>query len=279
MTYNIKKLTEKFETLSGGGKNSKKVEKAPAFTYWKPTLTDDKKAKTYNVRFLPYVDQNEQPFQEVDYYDEKKLSPYRLVAPVQFHLEDPIAELVLELRKDRKNKAAWSIIKPLLPRPRFYAPLLVREEAPKGVQVWELSPTIYKDLISIMISADYCSEDVTHPEAGYDFQVTVLPTAKVFKNPTTGVEYPVNEIKVQARNKPSPLAKTEEERQKLINSTPKLLEHFTAQCRSAEQLREMLEKYLAYDVQSEAVEKELTEQVKSTDEAADQSVLDQFAGL
>lgn len=276
MTYNIKKLTEKFETLSGGGKTGKKVEKAPAFTYWKPTLTDDKKARTYNVRFLPYVDQNEQPFQEVDYYDDKKLSPYRLVAPVQFHLEDPVAELVLELRKDRKNKAAWSIIKPLLPRPRFYAPLFVREEASKGVQVWEMSPTTYKDIIGVMISADYCDEDVMDPEKGFDFQITVSPTAKVFKNPNTGVEYPVNEIKVQARTKPTPLAKTDDERQKLVNSTPKLLEYFTNQCRSADQLREMLEKYLAYDVQSEAAEKELATETNSSD---DQNVLDQFAGL
>jgi hypothetical protein len=166
MAYNINKLADAYAVMNGE-KRPNQVKKGPPFPQWKPALTEDGKSRTYNVRFLPYQDQNEQPFQEVSYYDNKTLSPFRLVAPAQFGLEDPIAELVMELRKDRNNKSAWSIIKPLLPKPRYFAPVFVREEADKGTQVWELSPTICKDVYGVLVSEDYRDEDVTSPEKGF----------------------------------------------------------------------------------------------------------------
>lgn len=281
MTYNINKLADTYAVMNGE-KKANQGKKGPPFPQWKPTLSDDGKARTFNVRFLPYQDQNEQPFQEVSYYDDKSLSPYRLVAPAQFGLEDPIAELVMELRKDRKNKEAWKIIKPLLPKPRYFAPVFVREEADKGVQVWELSPTVCKDIYGVLVSEDYRDEDVTSPEKGFDFQVTVSPSGKTFTNPVTKIVYPVNDVKVLARTKSTKLAKSEDEARKLIGSIPNLLDIFTKQCKSADELKGMLEGYLAIDAratQSESGTNHTADADEVMDPAALKSVEDQFAGL
>ena len=281
MAYNISKLADTYAVMNGE-KKANQGKKGPPFPQWKPTLSDDGKARTFNVRFLPYQDQNEQPFQEVSYYDDKSLSPYRLVAPAQFGLEDPIAELVMELRKDRKNKEAWKVIKPLLPKPRYFAPVFVREEADKGVQVWELSPTVCKDIYGVLVSEDYRDEDVTSPEKGFDFQVTVSPSGKTFTNPVTKIVYPVNDVKVLARTKSTRLAKTDEEVRKLVGSIPNLLDIFTKQCKSADELKGMLEGYLAIDARATQNESG-TNHTSDADDVMDpntmKSVEDQFAGL
>lgn len=280
MAYNISKLADTYAVMNGE-KKANQGKKGPPFPQWKPTLSDDGKARTFNVRFLPYQDQNEQPFQEVSYYDDKSLSPYRLVAPAQFGLEDPIAELVMELRKDRKNKEAWKVIKPLLPKPRYFAPVFVREEADKGVQVWELSPTVCKDIYGVLVSEDYRDEDVTSPEKGFDFQVTVSPSGKTFTNPVTKIVYPVNDVKVLARTKSTRLAKTDEEVRKLVGSIPNLLDIFTKQCKSADELKGMLEGYLAIDARTS--NESGTNHTSDTDDMVDpnamKSVEDQFASL
>jgi hypothetical protein len=278
MAYNINKLADTYAVMNGERK-ANQGKKGPPFTQWKPTLSEDGKARIFNVRCLPYQDQNEQPFQEVSYYDDKSLSPYRLVAPAQFGLEDPIAELVMELRKDRKNKEAWKIIKPLLPKPRYFAPVFVREEADKGVQVWELSPTVCKDIYGILVSEDYRDEDVTSPEKGFDFQVTVSPSGKTFTNPVTKVVYPVNDVKVIARTKSTRLAKTDEEAKKLIDSIPNLLEIFTKQCKPADELKELLENYLAIDADSSSQKEQSSKADSENSTESAKSVEDQFADL
>ena len=274
MAYNINKLTSVLAQLNGEKRPATK--KGPAYKQWKPKLTDDGKARTYNVRLLPYQDQNEQPVQEVAFYDDKKFSKWRLVAPAQFGLEDPVAELVTELRKDRSNKNAWSVIKPLLPHSRFFAPLVVREEMSEGVQVWELSPTLCSSLYSILVSEDFRDEDIQDPDKGYDFQVTVTPTSKVFKA-DNGTEYPVNDVKIQPRTRPTPLAKTEAEKSKILGSIPNLLDIFTKQCKTPEQLREVLEEYLAVDSAATATADD--EKSDGGEETSAASVEEQFAGL
>lgn len=283
MAYNINKIQGRFAEMNGE-KKAGGQKKGPPFPQWKPVLTEDGKSRTYNVRFLPYEDQNEQPFQVVNYYDNKSLSPFRLVAPAQFGLEDPIADLVTELRKQRNNKEAWNVIKGLLPKPRYFAPVLVREEADKGVQVWELSPTVCKEIYAVLVSEDYRDEDVTSPEKGYDFQVTVSPSGKTFKQPGTGKEFPVNDVKCIARTKPSKLAKTPEDSEKLVKGIPNLLDIFTKQAKSSDELQGMLETYLSAGASKAQEEDDNgTNHTAETDEAASaaavKSVEDQFAGL
>jgi hypothetical protein len=284
MAYNIKKVQDNFSVMNGEKKASQ-GKKGPPFAQWKPMLTDEGKARTYNVRFLPYQDQNEQPFQELAYYDNKALSPFRLVAPAQFGLEDPIAVFVTELRKQRNNKQAWNVIKGLLPKPRYFAPVLVREELDKGVQIWELSPTVCKEIYAILVSEDYRDEDVTSPDSGHDFQVTVSASGKTFTQPGTGKVYPVNDVKVMIRPKQSKLAKTEAEAGKLVESIPNLQDIFQKQVKPASELQTMLEGYLAVDAKAENVasangSSNTSQEVDEATEAAnDKSIEEQFAGL
>jgi hypothetical protein len=282
MAYNIKKVQDNFAVMNGE-KKAGNQKKGPPFAQWKPTLTEDGKARTFNVRFLPYLSQDEQPFQEVNYYDNKALSPFRLVAPAQFGTEDPIAEFVAELRKQRNNKEAWNTIKGLLPRPRYFAPVLVREEAEKGVQIWEISPTVCKEIYAVLVSEDYRDEDVTSAEKGYDFQVTVSPSGKTFTQPGTGKTYPVNDVKVIARTKPSKLAKSEAEAEKLIASIPNLADIFQKQVKPVEELRSMLETFLEADAKvpgtSDGSASHAAETDAATTAANDKSIEEQFAGL
>lgn len=281
MAYNINKLNDKFAVLSGQ-KKAGGEKKGPGYPQWKPALDENGKARTYNVRFLPYQDQNEQPFQEVNFYDCKAMSPFRLVAPAQFGLEDPIAEFVAELRRDRNNKGAWAVIKQLLPKPRYFAPVLIREEAEKGVQVWELSPTVCKEIYAFLVSEDYRDEDVMSVDVGHDFQVTVSPSGKEFAAPN-GKKYPVNDIKPMIRAKASKLAKTPEETQRLVGSVPDLQGIFTKMAKPADELDKLLQGFLAIDAQNTPSKDTGSNHTSVADSASDdvalKSIEDQFEGI
>jgi hypothetical protein len=272
MALNIKALAEKFAELSG---EKKKKSWAPPFPVWKPTLTEDGKAKTYTIRCMP-VEYAGQPFYEIGYYDNKKLNPFRLVAPAQFGLPDPVAELVAELNKDRKNKNAWNTIRPLLPQPRFLAPILVREEKEKGVQVYEISKNLCKKFYGNFLDDEYRDEPLHDAMLGRDFKLVVSPSGKEFKNETTGKTYPVNDVELRVSSKVSKLAPTQEEIDKLIASVPNFDEIFKSQVKSYDELAEMLRKYL--DVDASAFSGTASAE-EDTDDAILKSVEDQFNGI
>lgn len=286
MPYDINKLNDRFAIMKGE-KKAGFEKKGPPFAQWKPSLADDGKSKTYNIRLLPYQDQNGQPVQEVNYYDDKTLSSFRLVSPAQFGMEDPVAELVTDLRKkDRNGKNSWNIIKKLLPRPRYFAPLIVREEMEKGPQVWELSPTVCKDLYAVLVSEDYRDEDVTDPKKGRDFQVTVSPSGKIFKAPN-GKEYPINDIKLMVRGKTSPLSTKEEQASGWLAATPKLQDIFKEQVKAPAELKGLLEDFMSSG-QSGAETPAKADNLGSnhtaetdtiSDEVALKAIEDQFADL
>lgn len=219
------------------------AKKGPPFQQWKPSIQESGQPRVVNIRFLPYADQNEQPFQEVQYYDSKKVSPTRIVAPSQFGLPDPFAVLVTELRKKRNDTQAWNTLKELLPKPRYFAPILVREEAEKGVQIWEMSPTNYKDIVAQMVSDDYREEDLTDPFKGRDFQVTISNSGKIFKAPN-GTDYPVKDIKIMPRAKTSKLAADQKAVDDLLKTIPDLQEIFRKQVKSEEEMQELLSSYI-----------------------------------
>ena len=232
MSYNLNAIKSKIEQLSGA-KNKKSGDggNRARINWFKPGLGQ------HDVRFLPYQDANGQPFQEVAYYDSKLLSEMRFVAPTQFGMKDPVFELLTELKKDR-SKEAWSLWKNLTPRERYYAPIIVRGEEEKGVQIWELNGRLVKDIYSILAHPDYKDENLMDPEKGYDFTVMVSPTDKTFNGNA------VKEIKLQPRRKPSPLAEKDADREKFIAGIPNLEAYFKAQVKSEEQMAAMLENFL-----------------------------------
>jgi hypothetical protein len=259
--YNLNAIKEKIEQLTNAKKYASKDSetKRPKLTWFKPGLGQ------YSVRFLPYTDANGQPFQEVAYYDSKLLSEMRFVAPSQWGMKDPVFELLTELRKDR-SKEAWKLWKNLQPKERYYAPIIVRGEEEKGVQIWELNSRLVKDIYSILAHPDYSEENLMDPDKGYDFTVTVSPTDKTFNG------NPVKEIKLQPRRKPSKLSENEAQREKFLAGIPDLEAYFKAQVKSVDEMANMLENFLNSSNSSGASDAQAEEATESPSSSDDSSV-------
>lgn len=274
MSYNLDAIKAKINQLSGNraSSGSKTTEKTKV-NWWKPQLGQ------HDIRFLPYQDRNGQPFHEVSYYDSRLLSERRFVAGCQFEgTTDPVFNLLTELKKD-KSKEAWTLWRNLQPKERYYAPIIVRGEEDKGVQLWELNSKLVKDIYSVLAHPDYKDENLMDPENGYDFTVTVSPTDKTFAG------NPVKDIKLQPRRKPSPLAKSADVSEKIVAAIPNLEAYFKAQTKSEDELNAMLQNFLAGNGSSSEVSSEEVEEAKdkSVTEAkakkAKKSIDDAFSDL
>jgi hypothetical protein len=239
-SYNIDDIKKKINQLSGVRGSKLNNEEKQKLQWFKPTLGQ------HSVRFLPYRhSDNNQPFAEISYYDNALLTQNRLVAPLQFGQEDPIFEALAQLKTDT-SKEAWMVWRNLTTKPRYYAPILVRGEEAKGVQIWELSPKLANKVFQVLANPDYEGEDLFDPNTGFDFLVNVTPTDKTFKN------NPVKEIEFSPRRKSTPLATTDAEIEKLLAAVPNLHAYFKAQVPSVETLSNALENFLAGNGAEEA---------------------------
>lgn len=231
MSYNIEDLKKKINSLSSNNKGGEKTK----INFWKPTLG------THDIRFVPLSDAAgnalSQPFYEVAYYDNKDLGDRRFVAPSQYGQADPLKEVAMELAKD-KSREAWLVRKKLTPRERYYAAILVRGEEEKGIQVWEISPKVCKEIYSLLVMPDYAEEDLFSTESGFDFTVSVLATDKMFNN------YPVKEIKLVPRRKASKLAPKKEQIDALLKLVPVFETYFKAQMKTEEELCTIRDNFL-----------------------------------
>lgn len=233
MSYNIEELKKKITALSG---NNKGGEAKTKINFWKPSLG------THDIRFVPLMDGAgnplSQPFYEVTYYDNKDLGERRFVSPGQYGSPDPLKEVAMELAKD-KSREAWLVRRKLTPRERYYSAILVRGEEEKGVQVWEISPKVCKEIYSLLVMPDYAEEDLFSVENGFDFTVSVTATDKMFNN------YPVKDIKLVPRRKSSKLAPKKEQIEALVKQVPNFESYFKAQVKSEEELCQIRDNFLA----------------------------------
>lgn len=234
MSYNIEELKKKINAIGSNGKGGS-GEKTK-ITWWKPALG------THDVRFVPLTDGAgnalSQPFYEVAYYDNKDLGDKRFPAPSQYGQADPLKEVAMALAKD-KSREAWLVRKKLTPRERYYAAIVVRGEEEKGIQVWELSPKVCKEVYSLLVLPDYADEDLFSVENGFDFTVSVTATDKTFNN------FPVKEIKLVPRRKSSKLAAKKEQVDALVKQVPNFEAYFKAQVKSEEELCAIRDNFLA----------------------------------
>lgn len=232
--YDLNTIRSKINQLSGnkkGGTNTSGTGEKTKIAWWKATIGE------HNVRFLPYL-HNGQPFHEVSYYDTKLLSDRRFVAGVQFNMPDPIFNLFTEMKKDR-SKEAWTQWRNLQAKERYYAPIIVRGEEEKGVQLWEMNSKLVNEIYGILANPDYKDENLMDPQNGYDFIISVTATDKMFNGS------PVKEIKPLPRRKPSPIATTEEGVKKILDGIPNLEAYFKAQVKTEEECNTMLENFAA----------------------------------
>jgi len=236
MAYNLDAIKQKIADLSGG-RNGGKSDRVK-LTWFKPSLLADGSKNSYEIRFMPYTDRQGQPFEEVSYYDNKELSERRFVSPAQYQLEDPIFDLINELRKEN-TRETWRLMNNLRPKDRFYAPIVVRGEEDRGVQIWELNSKILKDIYSILAHPDYADEDMMDAENGFDFTLDVEDSGKMFG------KWKVKNYNLTPRRKPTRLAKGKKDVDALVASVPDLEAYFKGQVRNPEQLQQTVENFLA----------------------------------
>ena len=154
MAVDFEAIRRKLDQLSG---NNKKTNKN-----WRP-----QEGEEYSVRLLSFPDNDGQPFKELWFY--YNIGNNRgLLAPHQFNEPDPFQELITKLR-DEGSKESYELCKKLYPKMRCYAPVIVRGEEEKGVQVWGFGKMVYQSLLNIMLDEDY--GDITDPETGRDVKV------------------------------------------------------------------------------------------------------------
>jgi hypothetical protein len=228
----IKAALSKNDKTSTGTKGTTQKQ-----VYWKPTLGE------HDLRFLPIQNSSNEPFQTVSYYGDP-LTQMRMVAPYSFGLPDPIKEQFEELRNSKKHPDGWSIAKHLRAKERFYAVILVRGEEDKGPQIWEFSKETRDQVYGILTHKDNIDEDMLSPDVGYDFTCSVTQVIEGGK-PRLYKGSPVKQINLQARKKPSPLSKDKAQTKKWLDAVPNLEEMFKRQCKSPEELVEVLEQFVA----------------------------------
>ena len=119
MAVDFDAIRRKLNQLSGQGNKRN--------TMWRP-----QEGEEVTVRLLSFQDNDDGlPFVERWFYYNIGNNP-GLLAPYQFGKEDPIQDLINKLR-DEATKESYELAKKLYPKPRYYAPVIVRGEEDKGV--------------------------------------------------------------------------------------------------------------------------------------------------
>ena len=154
MAIDFEALRKKLGQLSGNNSRRDKM--------WRP-----QEGEEAIVRMLSFNNEDGLPFSERWFYYNIGNNP-GLLAPYQFGNPDPIQELITTLR-DEGNKESYELCKKLYPKPRYYAPVIVRGEEDKGVRLWAFGKTVYQSLLNIMLDEDY--GDITDTIDGRDVKV------------------------------------------------------------------------------------------------------------
>lgn len=195
MALDFDAIKRKLDRLSGNNKSRS--------TMWKP-----EEGSKHTVRLLSFPDNDGQPFKELQFY--YNIPGQRgLLAPSQFGKRDPIQELIDKLRSEG-TKESYEMAKKLYPKMRVYAPVVVRGEEDKGVQIWSFGKLVYQALLSLMMDEDY--GDITDITTGTDITVTCT------KAP--GQQWAKTEV--LPKRKSSPLSKDKAQTKEWLGSIPDL---------------------------------------------------------
>lgn len=156
MAIDLEAIRRRVAELSG-------VKKTSSVQLWKPTVGEHK------VRCLPWKNADEgQPFMERwFYYLGENMG---ILTPNQFGKPDPINDLLRKLYSTGKPDDRV-LAKNLQPKLRCYAPVIVRGEESKGVQVWSFGKLVYQRMLGFFLDEDV--GDILSPEVGFDLKVLI----------------------------------------------------------------------------------------------------------
>ncbi|MAH42637.1 hypothetical protein CL614_02830 [archaeon] len=218
MAIDFDAIKKKLDRLSGVTKNRSSM--------WRPTEGEE-----HTVRLLSFPDNDGQPFKELWFY--YGVGNNRgLLAPYQFNDPDPIQELITTLRDDG-SKESYELAKKLYPKMRTYAPVIIRGEEDKGVQIWGFGKTVYQNLLGLMLDEDY--GDITDPTTGRDIKVVCS------KQP--GKRWAMTEVR--PRGKQSMLSSETDQTQEWLSKIPNLDDVYS--CKSYDELSKLVSDWLNED--------------------------------
>lgn len=168
MGIDLEAIRRRVAELSG-------VKKTSSVQLWKPTLGEHK------IRCLPWKNAPDgQPFMERWFYYIGENAG--ILTPHQFGKPDPINDLIRKLYSSGKpdDKA---LAKKLQPKMRCYAPVIVRGEEDKGVQVWAFGKLVYQRMLGFFLDEDV--GDILSPTDGFDLKVSITKQPGKQFNDTT----------------------------------------------------------------------------------------------
>jgi len=139
--------------------------------------------KTYKVRFLPM--ENGSFCNE--YWLYYGIAKQFFKCTHKLNKPDPIHEEFLKIQQDPGLSNNWNYCKPFKPKLRCAAPVIVRGEEHKGVQVFTFNEKIYGDLISIFIHEKY--QNAVDPVNGFDIVVKAYKKDKWLRFDIKGDEW------------------------------------------------------------------------------------------
>jgi len=221
MAVDFEAIRRKLNQLSGQGNKRNSM--------WRP-----QEGEEVTVRLLSFPDNEDGlPFVERWFYYNIGNNP-GLLAPYQFGNPDPIQDLINKLR-DEGTKESYELAKKLYPKPRYYAPVVVRGEEDKGVRVWSFGKTVYQSLLNIMLDEDY--GDITDVMEGRD--------VKVICTKAPGRMWATTEVR--PRGKTSRLTSSADQVKNWVSNIPDVSDLYTA--KSEGELEKIINDWLAGDLE------------------------------
>jgi hypothetical protein len=211
-------IRKKLERLSGNNTNRSST--------WRPVEGEE-----HTVRLLSFPNNDGQPFKERWFY--YNIGTNRgLLAPYQFGDPDPIQDLITKLREEG-TKESYELAKKLYPKMRTYAPVIVRGEEDKGVQIWGFGKMVYQTLLGLMLDEDY--GDITDLVDGRDIKVVCS------KQP--GKRWAMTEVR--PRGKQTKLSDDNNQVKTWVSEIPDLDEMY--QCKTSDELTKIINDWLNDD--------------------------------
>jgi hypothetical protein len=230
MGIDLKKMKAKLNALNNKGGNKT--------NFWSP-----KEGQTYSLRIVPTPDGD--PFKESWFHYELGTTGGFLCPKKNYGDSCPACDFASKLYKE-KNEESAKMAKKLLPRQRFFSPVLVRGEEKEGLKIWGYGKLVYQDLINLVLNPDY--GDITDPEAGTDLTISA--------SKAPGQSFPTT--KVTPARKTSKLCQgTDVECKELLETLPDF--ETLHQRKTSEEVGTILDAYLAgadTDEEAEAVSSE-----------------------
>jgi hypothetical protein len=195
MGIDLEAIRRRVEELSG-------VKKTSSVQLWKPTLGEHK------IRCLPWKNAPDgQPFMERWFYYIGENAG--ILSPHQFGKPDPINDLIRKLYSSGKPDDRL-LAKKLQPKMRCYAPVVVRGEEDKGVQVWAFGKLVYQRMLGFFLDEEV--GDILSPTEGFDLKVSIT------KQP--GKQF--NDTSVDPARRPTKLHEDSKTAEQWLNSIPSL---------------------------------------------------------